>query len=331
MTRRFSYPLLLLLTGALNAFATSQEIIQRHLDATPGGKLVVDVDFGTVEVTGDTDGKTVAIKAHRIVEIADKAREKEFVEAAPITITQENNVITIRARSNRQWRWQDAHTRTDARYAVQVPKNFNADLHTGGGQITASDISGDLRANTAGGRLNFARIHGPMDAKTAGGAVKLAECDGTIKIRTSGGQIEAVSGKGSLDAQTAGGQVSVRDFAGRVDIASNGGQLNLNDVDGPLNAKTGGGAIHATMTTVSDVNLETSAGEIAVAIPANGGFNIDAESSVGAVTTDLPIATQRKDRDTLIGALNGGGKPLYLRTSAGSISIRAAGSEKASR
>ena len=145
MIPRLSFLISLIIGSAFTALAASEEVIQRHLPAAPGGKVVVDVDFGTVEVTRNTDDKTVAVNAKRSVEISDKAREKEFLAAAPITVLEENNVITVRARSNRQWEWNDCHTRMDARYFVQVPKSFNADLHTGGGAIHVSDITGKFR------------------------------------------------------------------------------------------------------------------------------------------------------------------------------------------
>ena len=330
MIQRFFFLLLWLVGSALSAFATSEEIIQRHLNAAPGGKLVIDVDFGTIAIVGGAVDDTVAIDAQRTVEISDKSREKEFVEAAPITITQDNNVITIRARSNRKWTW-PGNTRMDAHYSVQVPKRFNAELHTGGGAIEVSEISGELHANSGGGKLKFTRIQGPTNADTAGGAVALKECDGTVKIQTNGGRIESIGGKGSLDLHTSGGQVSIRDFAGPVNAASNGGQFTLNNIAGPLNARTAGGAIHATLSNVTDVKLETNAGAIAVAIPANGGFNIDAQSAIGEVTTDLPVTGATKSRHTLHAELNGGGKPLFLRTGAGSISITASDERRAAR
>lgn len=328
---RLSFLISLIIGGAFTALATSEEIVQRHLTAAPGGKVVVDVDFGTIEVTGGADDNAVAVNARRTVEISDKAREKEFVAAAPITVSQEDNVVTVRARSNREWDWNDRHTRMDARYFIQVPKSFNADLHTGGGAIHASDLNGKVEANTAGGRLYFSRVNGSTDAKTSGGGVSLTDCDGAIKIHSAGGKIVARGGKGTLDAETAGGQMAIRNFGGRINIASSGGQLILNQISGPINARTGGGQINATVSTATDIKLETGAGAIMLGIPADGGFNIDAHSSIGEVTTDLPVSAARKDRDGLTGSLNGGGKTLFLRTSAGGIHIKAAPAATASR
>lgn len=324
MILRFPLPILLLVGTALTALATSQEIIQRHFDAAPNGKLIVDVGFGTVQVTGAGDNKTVGINARRIVEMTDKAREKEFVEAVPILISQENNVITVQARSDRSWTWHGDHNRMEAHYSVQIPKDFNLELHTGGGAIELADVNGEIHANTAGGNLTFGRIHGPTDAKTSGGDIKLTDCDGALKIQTSGGRIDSAGGKGSLDLHTAGGQVLVHDFAGGVNVQSGGGRVTLDNDAGPITARTGGGAIHATIAAATDTKLETNAGAIVVAIPASGGFDVDAHSGVGEVITDLPLTTARNNRDNLSGALNGGGKRLFLRSGAGTISIKAA-------
>ena len=69
-----------------------------------------------------------------------------------------------------------------------------------------------------------------------------------------------------------------------------------------------------------DVDLVSSAGSIELSAPADAAFNVEAEASVGSVSNDLPIVASRSERDDLRGAINGGGKSVILRSSAGSIS-----------
>ncbi|MFL6515439.1 MAG: DUF4097 family beta strand repeat-containing protein [Chthoniobacterales bacterium] len=314
--------LVLLAASCTTAFARSEEIVQRHLSAGPGGKLLVDVDFGTVDVTSGSDNEAV-VNGRRVVDVSDQSQEKEFLAAAPITVSQEGNTITVRSRSNRQWHWNHQHIQMDAHYTVQLPKNFNVDLRTSGGSIGVKQLNGELKADTAGGSLNLQAVHGPINARTSGGQVKLADCEGLVKVRTNGGNIDSTGGSGSLNAQTSGGAVSIRNFAGSVETTSNGGRMDFEDIDGSLNARTAGGAIAATVTNPNDVSLETNAGAISLAIPSSGGFKIDASTSIGGVHTDLPVTIERKHDGILVGDLNGGGKSVHLRTSAGSISIKA--------
>jgi hypothetical protein len=71
------------------------------------------------------------------------------------------------------------------------------------------------------------------------------------------------------------------------------------------------------------VRLETGAGAIEVIIPSDAALTIDAETGIGSVRSDLPIASRtRGDSDGLKGTINGGGKSLHLRSGAGSISIK---------
>jgi hypothetical protein len=322
MITRNCLPLVILAASSAAAFALTDDIVQRYLSAGPGGKLLVDVDFGSVEVVTSSDNQVV-VDARRIVDVSDQALEKEFLAAAPITVSQEGNTITIRSRSDRKWNWNRPHLQLDAHYAIQLPKNFNADLRSGGGSIAVKELNGELKADTSGGKLTFNRVHGPVDARTSGGDVRLNDCEGALKVRTNGGRIESLGGNGSLDAHTNGGQVSIESFAGQVETATNGGRMDLRDIGGSLDARTSGGAIAATLTTTSDVNLKTDAGAISLAFPPSGGFRVDAKTSIGRVITDLPFTITRKHDDLLVGDLNGGGKSLYLRTSAGSISITA--------
>src|SRR5256886_10241321 len=65
--------------------SAAEENLSQQIDATPGGKLVIDVDFGTIDVGAGGDGKVV-LEAHRMVEFGNEAKEKEYLAAAPITV-----------------------------------------------------------------------------------------------------------------------------------------------------------------------------------------------------------------------------------------------------
>src|SRR6516165_7767382 len=110
---------------SISASVASEENLSRQIDVTPGGKLIVDVDFGTIQVGAGADGK-IALEAHRMVEFGNDTREKEYLAAAPITVTKEGNVVTVRARrTESRTNWNFGHSRMDASYTLQVPKKFN--------------------------------------------------------------------------------------------------------------------------------------------------------------------------------------------------------------
>ena len=127
----------------LTASASSEENISQQVDATAGGKLVVDVDFGPIDVATGADNK-VALEAHRKIDFGDEAREKEYFSATPVTITKDGNVITVRSRASKQENWWNfGHSETHGQYTIHVPKKFETDVRTGGGDVTRRRNHGD--------------------------------------------------------------------------------------------------------------------------------------------------------------------------------------------
>jgi DUF4097 and DUF4098 domain-containing protein YvlB len=322
----------LLFILALTASAASEENISQQLDATPGGKLVVDVEFGTIDVTAGADNK-VAVEAHRKIDFGDEAREKEYFAGTPVTITKDGNVITVWARNSNNIWWNFDHSETHGQYTIHVPKKFETDLHTEGGDVVATEVTGNMTAKTSGGKLAFSHLEGTLSANTSGGSINVADCLGPIKIVTSGGDITVADGTGTLDARTSGGRIEVRNFTGDAEVRTSGGNLSLRGITGKIIGKTSGGSIQASIPDDigGDVKLQTSAGNIDLFLSATAPVDIDARASIGKVFSHLPLETTNGDSEHLRGKLNGGGKSVKLETSAGNISIQPSFSELASR
>ena len=325
--------LLVLFALVVTASAATEENISRQLDVAPGGKLVVDVDFGTINVTSGADDKVV-IEAYRKIDFRDEAKEKEYFAAAPVAISQDGNAVTVSARYTKsKGFWSFGHSEMDAHYAIRVPKRFETDLQTEGGDVSAGEITGNATVKTSGGKLAFKHLQGTLTGNTSGGSIEVEDCRGPIKIETSGGDITVADGTGTLEAKTSGGRIDVGNFSGDTEVRTSGGSLNLQRVTGKIIGKTSGGSIRASIpdAVLGDVRLETSAGNIDVALPTTATVDIDASTSVGEVFSRLPFETSDVDKEHLRGKLNGGGKSVKLQTSAGNITIEPSSSELASR
>ena len=326
--------LLLLFIAATTASALSEENLNESLDGAPGGKLIVDVDFGTIDVSAGTDDK-ITVAAHRKIDSDNEAQEKEYLASAPVKVSKEGNTVTIRARrqnKERNLNW-SGRCSMDARYTVHVPRSFNSELRTGGGTIIVAELTGSMSADTSGGKLKFTHLRGPTGATTSGGSIELNGCEGALRVDTSGGRIEAIDGSGSLEARTSGGSIVVRNFGGDTKVETSGGRLSFENINGKITGRSSGGSISAKLKSPvpGDVNLETSAGSIDVLVPADAGLDVEAEASSGRVTSDLPVTGTRTDHESVKGKINGGGKSLVLRSGAGSISIKPASAEVAAR
>jgi putative adhesin len=322
-------------TAALNiAFSardreeTGQASVQGDINKTfpvqPGGRLVMDVSPGPIDVktTGDSQ---IVVEIFRKAERVDASRAEELLRNHEVTFDHQENNLTIRAKvRNEEWKlWRRSGLKV--RYVVSIPSEFNVDLKTSGGGITVGDLRGEVRVNTSGGGLRIGKIEGPVIGNTSGGGISLAGCNGKAEIRTSGGGIDIGSGAGSITADTSGGSIEIGNFVGDVYVRTSGGGITAESVEGSIDASTSGGPVNVALKgqPKKDCRLSSSGGGITVELEESIALNIDAEASGGGVTCDLPVTVQGKiDKGRLKGTLNGGGQVLIVQTSGGGIHLR---------
>ena len=319
--------LLVMALTSCAALAATEEQTNKTFQVTPGGTLVVDVDFGSIDVsTNSTDAVTVNV--WRKVTRGSAEKEQKFLSENPVVLVQEGNTVTVRSRPKvkEKFHWFGGFgNRNEAKYTILVPAQFNARLNTSGGGIAASNLSGEVKADTSGGGLRFAQLHGPLNGDTSGGGIHVIDCEGLIKIHTSGGGIEVTGGSGSLDGDTSGGAITVKIFKGPVSVQTSGGGITIENVAGKVKGDTSGGSILAVLLSPlpGDVNLFTTGGGVTVTVPANAAFNLDAETSGGGVRCDLPVTVQgMAEHNRIKGPVNGGGPVLKLGTSGGGIHVQ---------
>jgi len=318
-------PLLLLLATSLTLSAQTEEKLDKKFSIPAGGQLVVDVGAGSIDVTTHASDE-VTVSVYRKVNRRSKADEEEFLREHPVTFSQDGSKLTIHTddRNNGMGGWFSSN-RSEAKYTITVPASFNLQLKTSGGGIGVNEVTGNVTANTSGGGLKFAHVHGPIDGHTSGGGIHVEGCEGNIKINTSGGGIHVAGGGGNLDGDTSGGSVTVKEFHGPARVETSGGGITLENITGKVDGSTSGGSINALFSSplVEEVKLETSGGGVTVRLPGDSAFTLDAATSGGDVSTDLPVTVVGKlSRSHLSGPVNGGGKILRLRSSGGGIHVK---------
>ena len=279
----------LLLASCLAVSAETEDKINKHFAVEPGGTLIVDVDFGSIDVSAKATSEVVA-EVVRKISRGNKDDEEAFLAGHPVTFSQDGNTISIRSRAQSK-RSQSSHgrERTEGKYSITVPAQFNVQL------------------------------------KTSGGRIALNHLDGNAKAETSGGAIEVSHGAGSLQGHTSGGPVAVKKFNGPVQVKTDGGGIEIENVTGKVEGSTSGGSISARFSSPlrDEVKLKTSGGGVTVRVPENSAFDLDASTSGGTVRSDLAVSTiGKRAPNKLRGAVNGGGKPVVLYTSGGSIHLK---------
>ena len=308
------------------ALAATEEQLNKNFTVAPGGTIVVDVDFGAIDVATNA-GTEVTIDVWRKITRGKKAEEEEFLKSHPVIFAQDGNTITVRSRYKedkiRWFNWGGGN-KNEAKYTISVPGQFNAKLATSGGPIAVGDLTGSVKADTSGGGLKFTRLHGPLNGETSGGGIRVADCEGEIQIETSGGGIEVTGGGGSIHGETSGGGVTVKDFRGPAHVETSGGGITIENIGGAIHGETSGGPIKAVLPSPisGDIKLETTGGGITIKVPADAAFNLDAETTGGSVSCELPITIRgEKTRGEWKGTVNGGGPTVKLESTGGGIQV----------
>jgi TonB family protein len=242
-----------------------------------------------------------------------------------------------------------AHLETEGGH-IQV-QDVAGDLKafTAGGHINAGNIAGDAALRSGGGHIRAGQIGGRADLQTDGGNITVGQAGSLVSVRTGGGQIDFGEVRGSVRAQTGGGGIRIMYVSGPMEVESSAGSICLTRVAGTVRAATAGGTITAwinpdapsaggTVHLPGLSQLTSGNGDIVVFLPRNLAADIDAVVESGGerrIEADPALALQIQNRGSgpvrAMGALNGGGPPLKLRTTAGKIRLQFLDSEIALR
>jgi hypothetical protein len=304
----FSVGLLLASPSFLEAKIT--RTVEKTFSVESGGKLMAVTQGGDITIrTADTQQVHVLVK--QVIRTSTEQEADAILKKLTLTLEQAGNDVIAESKYEPRGpgKWFGSWPPVSVSFEVTVPKHFNLNLNTSGGDIAVASLRGDVRARTSGGNLKFDRIDGDIDAGTSGGHIWLKEGTARAKLHTSGGNIE------------------VERAGGPTEVSTSGGNIRLKSVEELLSATTSGGDVQALITgpIKRNLNLSTSGGKVVVEVAKDTGFRLDASTSGGEVRADGITITLEKGangKNQLVGSVNGGGPELKLRSSGGDIRIR---------
>jgi Putative adhesin len=238
-----------------------------------GQRLHLVTDLGNIVIKTQNSGK-FDYKVHLEADATQKDA-KQLLKNFIITTNPTAEGVYFRGQSLGR----HASGRLWVTVEVNVPRNFNLDISTGGGNIEAEDIIGTATLGTSGGNIVMANVGGPahlstdgghitvknvagaLAASTGGGHITTGTIAGNAILHTDGGHIRVASVEGVAHVSTGGGNVSVEHSGSQLVAETIGGQIEVGESAGLVQAKTGGGGIRVVRVS-GPTNLETSGGSI---------------------------------------------------------------------
>jgi TonB family protein len=235
-----------------------------------GLSLRVNVELGNVQVFTDESSK---ISYHAVVQADSRdPGAEEFVRQFNFAARQTPWGVALDGKVP----WQGLHGRFNASIEIHIPRHFNLEVSTGGGNIEVQDIDGRMRLISAGGNINVGRVGGGNDSEWAGRHLSQKKSDrlrskiptgsGPVLmvaalIQTQGGHITVGDVAGTLRATTSGGHITSGNIGGDAVLRTGGGQIYVKDIAGTAALDSGGGNIHIG-NAASNVTADTAGGGI---------------------------------------------------------------------
>jgi DUF4097 and DUF4098 domain-containing protein YvlB len=292
--------------------AAAETRIEKSFAFAPGGSFTLDSDLGSVRVEGsDQSGARVLVTSNR--DELEKDFDLKFEES-----TGQLRVV-LKRKSSSRW----THD-LSVSFDVKVPASTRLEVITGGGSIDVSGLTAPAKVSTSGGSIHALDQKGDIAAETSGGSIELRRARGVAKLHTSGGGITVEALEGPLEAGTSGGSIELDGVTGDLVARTSGGSIRIREAAGRVDARTSAGSIDAAFAkgNARGGTLVTSAGQVRVRLDRSVDLEVDAATSAGSVTTEIPLTVVGSlPGSSVKGKLNKGGEILKLRTSAGSITI----------
>lgn len=239
----------------------------------PDERLRLSTDLGNVTIHATDSGK-VDYQVHLEADASQKDAE-QLVKDFKMSSAQAADGVVLKGQSSGK----QCSGRLWVTINVSVPRSYDLDVSTGGGNIVTDDVSGHASLSTMGGNITTGNIHGSAHLQTSGGHIIVKNVTGDLTAETGGGHIVAGSIGGNAWLHTIGGHIRVTSVAGLAHLETGGGnvtlehsgaqlvaetaggQIDVGDAAGIVRAKTGGGGIRLSRVS-GPTNLNAPDGSI---------------------------------------------------------------------
>jgi DUF4097 and DUF4098 domain-containing protein YvlB len=292
---------MVLAAGGATAASDFENNLEKTFHVSPGGKFTLEADQGTCKVS-PLEGNEVRVRVFRKIEGASKAQADEIFTNHQVTFQQNGGTVSVDAKNKKNlsmlWRQQPY---LQVRYEISLPKTFNVDLRTSGGDIQVGDLEGWVKARTSSGTIDLGRAAGDVDAGNSGGNIVVAEAGGEVKATTSSGSIRVGKAQRKAELSNSGGDIQVGEGGETVEVKTSSGSIKVQHAKGQLKAANSGGDIFVG-TAEGDVTAETSSG--AIQLDRVQGARVEVRNSGGDIGIEHASGT------------------VVARTSSGSIKMK---------
>jgi len=341
------------LGGMFGRAYTFDDTVEQSFPA--GGSLRIVSDRGMINVT-PADGNTIRVVVHKKLYANNQDDANKYNEGSKPQITVNGNNVLLSANTNGAG---DHGVQTDMDVfvprdaAVEVAskrgdvsigtRKADVKLTVQRGDIALNEITGSAKMSLDKGSIRASNISADVDIDGRVDDVTLEDVKGAVRlngdffndIRLSkiGKTVEFKSARSDItlasvpgDLQISGDSLRATDASGPMRLVTRSKEIHLEGVTGDIQVENANGDIEihaADKLPMGKMNLNGKHGDISLTIPANAGFQVDATTRKGDITTDF--SSLRIDSSSggshASGTVGNGASKLQINADTGDIRI----------
>lgn len=305
------------LGGMFGTAFTFDDTLEQAFPAKASLRIVCD--RGAINVT-PSDGNTIRVVVHKKLYAKGQEDANKYNEGSKPQISVNGTSVLLNANTNGAG---DHGVQTDM--DIFVPRDAMVDVASKRGDVSISDRKADVKLTVQRGDITLAEVAGGAKMNLDKGSIHAANVTGDVEVegRVDNVTLEDIKGSVRLtgdffndirlskitkavEFKSARSDITLASVPGDLEIS--GDSLRATDIGGPMRFVTRSKDIHLEGVT-GDVEVENANGDIEVhpanklpmgkmmvtgkrgdislVLPANAGFQVDATTRKGDITSDF--------------------------------------------
>ncbi len=212
---------------------------------------------------------------------------------------------------------------------VAVPAGKEIHLHLAVGDVSVTNVNGDVSVNVDGANVTTTGTKGSLTLDTGSGEVSITDAQGNVNLDSGSGSVTLTRITGDRLVVDAGSGRMRADAINskriNLDLGSGGATLkNITATDLKLDCGSGSTEIDLA----SDINLldiDSGSGSVTVWIPAALGARVDIDAGSGGIDLGVPVSVTRMEEDHVTGTIGDGQGTIRIDAGSGGVHLRKRG------
>jgi DUF4097 and DUF4098 domain-containing protein YvlB len=269
----------------------------------------------TVRLSGRAEVNLSLVDGRITVRGWDRSEAHVRAESESGDIRFESSGSRLELRQERRARHSD-----DARYDVSVPYGTRVVMRSTSGDLSATEVRGEVEAHTTSGNLRIEGASGRTLFESISGDVEGRRLTGPVRGQAISGSVSLEQITGDVEVETVSGEIAVNQARGSfVRLETTSGDL---DFSGPFDRS-------------GRYEFNSHSGSITLGLPSDVGARVSVETFSGELDTAFPLTLTPTTGDGrprhFEFTLGGGGARVTAQSFSGDINLRRSGASTSPR